>query len=101
MNGAQDFVWIKARADGLADVGEKLQLFSAAMGLLEKVCIGAMLARIKEKDDAEEHRCQRSQEQRDVLVKFHCTSQTEAATRGTVARCKASLPNEGFWAVEL
>src|SRR3954471_13460465 len=99
MNGAQDFVWIKARADGLADVGEKFQLFSTAIRLLEKVCISAILARIKEKDDAEEHRCQRSQEQRDVLVKFHCTSQTEAATRGLSLAAKQGLPNEGFWAV--
>src|SRR3954464_825825 len=96
MNGAEDFVWIKARADGLADVSEEFQLFSAAMGLLEKVCISAMLARIKEKDDAEEHRCQRSQEQRDVLVKFHCTSQTEAATRGLSLAAKQACQTRVF-----
>jgi len=93
VNGAENFIRIDARADRLADVGEEFQLLSPAMGLLKEFRIGAMLARIKEKDDAKEHRCQRSQKQRDVLVRFHCTSQTEAATRGTVARCKASPPN--------
>src|SRR5438270_1002133 len=99
MDGAKNFVWIKTRADGLADVGEQLELFGTTVSLLEQFGVSAVLAGVKEKDDAEEHRCQRSQEQRDVLVKFHCTSQTEAATRGLSLAAKQAFQTRvfGLW----
>src|SRR3954462_314086 len=82
MDRAENFVRIEAGANGLADVGEEFELFRAAMRLLQESCVSAVLARVKKEDGAEEHRRQGSEKQRDVLVKIHCTSQTEAATRG-------------------